>query len=129
MLLGYASGDPGNQSRIGVSNPFNAFVHYFGGYVQDDWRLNPKTTVNLGVRLEHETGLMEENDSFTVAFDRNLNPGGAIRQRHQSRRRERRFAAVWSTPGSTAPTRIRETLRRSSFHRASGLSIRSIPKR
>jgi hypothetical protein len=78
MLLGYPSGDPGNQSRIAISNPFNAFVHYFGGYMQDDWRLTPKTTVNLGLRVEHETGLMEENDSFTVAFDRTLNPGGAL---------------------------------------------------
>ena len=72
------SGDPGNQSRIGVSNPFNAFVHYFGGYAQDDFRLSAKTTFNFGLRLEHETGLMEENNSFTVAFDRTLNPGGAL---------------------------------------------------
>jgi hypothetical protein len=78
MLLGYPTGDPGNQSRITVSNPFNAFVNYFGAYAQDDWRLSPKTTVNMGLRLEHESGLMEENDSFTVAFDRTLNPGGAL---------------------------------------------------
>ena len=78
MLLGYPSGDPGNQSRVGISNPFDAFVHYTGAYAQDDWRLSPKTTINLGVRLEHETGLAEKNDSFTVAFDRALNPGGAL---------------------------------------------------
>lgn len=78
MLLGFPSGDPGNQSRLGVSNPFNAFVHYYGAYAQDDWRLSPRTTVNMGLRLEHETGLMEENNSFTVAFDRTLNPGGAL---------------------------------------------------
>ena len=78
MLLGYPSGDAGNQSRMGVSSPFNAFVHYMGGYIQDDWRVNPKMTLNYGVRLEHETGLMEENDGFTVAFDRTLNPGGPL---------------------------------------------------
>ncbi len=78
MLLGYPSGDPGNQSRIGISSPFNAFVHYYGGYAQDDWRVGPKLTFNYGIRLEHETGLMEENDGFTVAFDRTLNPGGAL---------------------------------------------------
>ncbi len=49
-----------------------------GAYAQDDWRLSPKTTINFGVRLEHETGLAEKNDSFTVAFDRALNPGGAL---------------------------------------------------
>ncbi len=78
MLLGYPSGDPGNQSRMGVSQAADYFVHYFGGYAQDDWRLSPKTTVNLGLRFEHETGLNEKNDAFTVAFDRELNPGGAL---------------------------------------------------
>jgi hypothetical protein len=78
MLLGYPSGDPNNQSTVTVSSPFNAKVHYFGGYAQDDWRVGPKLTLNYGVRLEHETGLTEENDGFTVAFDRTLNPGGAL---------------------------------------------------
>lgn len=78
MLLGFPSGDPGNQSRIGLSTPFNAFVHYSGAYVQDDWRVAPKFTLNYGVRFEHETGLAEENNGFTVGFDRTLNPGGAL---------------------------------------------------
>ena len=78
MLLGYPSGDPGNQSRQGISTPFNAFVHYIGAYVQDDWRIGPKMTLNYGVRLENESGLMEENNGFTVAFDRTLNPGGVL---------------------------------------------------
>jgi hypothetical protein len=78
MLLGYASGDPSNQSTVTVSSPFNAKVHYFGGYAQDDWRISPRLTVNYGVRLERETGLVEENDGFTVAFDRTLNPGGTL---------------------------------------------------
>ncbi len=78
MLLGYPSGDPSNQSTVTVSSPFNAKVHYFGGYAQDDWRVGPKFTLNYGVRLERETGLVEQNDGFTVGFDRTLNPGGAL---------------------------------------------------
>lgn len=78
MLLGYPSGDPSNQSTVTVSSPFNAKVHYFGGYAQDDWRVGPKLTLNYGVRLEHETGLTEKNNGFTVAFDRTANPGGAL---------------------------------------------------
>jgi trimeric autotransporter adhesin len=78
MLLGYPSGQTDNQSTVTVSSPFNAKVHYFGGYAQDDWRLGPKFTLNYGVRLEHETGLVEENDGFTVGFDRTLNPGGSL---------------------------------------------------
>jgi trimeric autotransporter adhesin len=78
MLLGLPSGQPGNESRLTVSSPFNAYVHYMGGYIQDDWRVNSKFTLNYGVRLERETGLREENNSLTVAFDRGLNPGGAL---------------------------------------------------
>jgi trimeric autotransporter adhesin len=78
MLLGFPSGDPSNLSTVTVSSPFNAKVHYFGGYAQDDWRVGPKLTINYGVRLEHETGLTEKNDGFTVGFDRTLNPGGQL---------------------------------------------------
>lgn len=78
FLLGYPSGDPGNPSRIGVSSPLNVSVNYYGAYLQDDFRVNSKLTLNAGIRLEHEDGLREENNGFTVAFDRTLNPGGAL---------------------------------------------------
>ena len=78
FLLGYPSGDPGNLSRVGKSNPVNVFTNYFGFYAQDDYRVNPKLTLNYGVRLEHEQGLQEKNNNFTVAFDQTLNPGGAL---------------------------------------------------
>ena len=78
FLLGYMSGDPSNYSSLSLSEPFNAFVHYYGAYAQDDVRLSARTTLNLGLRVEHESGLREENNRFTVAFDRTLNPGGAL---------------------------------------------------
>jgi trimeric autotransporter adhesin len=78
FLLGLPSGDPGNLSRMGVSTPLNAYVNYYGGYIQDDFRVNSKLTVNMGVRVESETGLREEENRFTVAFDRTLDPGGAL---------------------------------------------------
>ena len=78
FLLGYPSGDPGNQSRITVSTPVHAFVRYYGAYVQDDVRVNPRLTVNYGVRVEHEDGLREKENRFTVGFDRTLDPGGAL---------------------------------------------------
>ena len=76
LLLGYPSGDPGNQSRVQVSSAADYYVHYFGGFIQDDFRVNAKLTINAGLRIEHETGLREKNNQFTVAFDRTLNPGG-----------------------------------------------------
>ena len=78
LLLGYPSGDPGNQSQISISSPFSAFVKYYGAFVQDDFRANPRFTLNYGLRLEHEDGLRERSNQITVGFDRTLNPGGAL---------------------------------------------------
>ena len=70
MLLGYPSANSGNTSHFSVSTPLNVYTYYFGGYAQDDWRVNSKFTLNYGIRLEHETGLAEQNNNFTVGFDR-----------------------------------------------------------
>ena len=78
LLLGYPSGDPGNQSSVTRSSPLSAFVKYYGLYAQDDFRVSPRLTLNLGLRLEHEDGLRERDNQFTVAFDRTINPGGAL---------------------------------------------------
>lgn len=78
FLLGYPSGDPGNQSQITVSTPLRPYVNYYGAYLQDDVRIGSNLTLNLGVRVEHEDGLRERDDRLTVAFDRTLDPGGAL---------------------------------------------------
>lgn len=78
LMLGYPSGQSGNESLLTVSSPFNAFTNYYGAYIQDDWRVSPKMTLNYGLRIEHEDGLREENNGLTVAFDRTLNPGGTL---------------------------------------------------
>lgn len=78
FLMGHISGSPDNQSRLLRSAPANYFLRYYGAYIQDDFRVSSRLTLNFGVRLEHETGLMEEEDRFTVAFDPTINPGGAL---------------------------------------------------
>lgn len=70
FLLGFPSALSNRQSTITLSTPVEIYKHYFGGYVQDDWRVNSKLTVNYGLRLEHETGMAEKNNNFTVGFDR-----------------------------------------------------------
>jgi trimeric autotransporter adhesin len=72
FLLGYPSANSGNPSQFSISTPLNVFTNYFGGYAQDDWRASSKLTVNYGLRLEHETGLAEQNNNFTVGFDPTL---------------------------------------------------------
>jgi len=49
--------------------------HYFAVHVQDDWRVTPKLTVNLGLRWDVETPVTERHNRMTSNFDINaLNP-------------------------------------------------------
>ena len=65
MLLGYPS-----SGSLTLASHFNQFVKYYAWFVQDDWRVSDRLTVNAGVRLEHETGLAEKDDQLVVGFDR-----------------------------------------------------------
>jgi hypothetical protein len=69
FLLGYPSANASNTSQFSISTPLNVYTYYFGGYAQDDWRVSSKLTLNYGIRLEHETGLAEQNNNFTVGFN------------------------------------------------------------
>jgi hypothetical protein len=71
FLLGFPSslGAAGRESLISLSTPVNIFTNYYGGYVQDDWRVSSKFTVNYGLRVEHETGIAERDNNFTVGFN------------------------------------------------------------
>jgi hypothetical protein len=77
FLLGYPSANAGNTSDFSISTPLNLYTYYFGGYAQDDWRVNSKFTLNYGLRLEHETGLAEHDNNFSVGFDPTASLGGA----------------------------------------------------
>src|SRR5437016_5208944 len=69
FLLGLPSGLSSRQSTFPISTPFNLHTYYYGGYWQDDWRITPKVTLNYGLRVEHEDGLREQHNGFTVGFD------------------------------------------------------------
>jgi hypothetical protein len=64
LLLGYPS-----SGTMALPTPIHAFTRYYSAFIQDDWRPTGRLTVNFGLRLEHEGGLTEENDHFTVGFD------------------------------------------------------------
>ena len=69
FLLGYPSGNSSNLAQLTTTTAANIYTYYYGGYLQDDWRLSPKFTLNYGVRIEHEDGMHEQNNAFTVGFD------------------------------------------------------------
>jgi hypothetical protein len=45
--------------------------HYDGVYFQDDWRVNSKLTLNLGLRWDFERPLTERYDRYVSRFDPN----------------------------------------------------------
>lgn len=59
-----------NRSSAVIGAESAHFVDYYGGFVQDDWRVTPDLVMNFGLRLEHETGVAEKNNQMIVAFDR-----------------------------------------------------------
>ncbi len=63
MLLGLP-----HDASITVPTKLNDFVGYYGGYIQDDFRLSSKITVNYGLRWEHESGLEESNNGIVTGF-------------------------------------------------------------
>lgn len=66
MLLGYpASGSLIIPAKLAITTAYQAT------FLQDDWRLTNKLTLNLGVRYEHEPGVHERNNHYAVGFDRN----------------------------------------------------------
>jgi len=67
LLLGYPS-----SGTLALASEFNQFVKYYAWFVQDDWRVNDRFTLNAGVRLEHETGLAEKDNKMVVGFDRDV---------------------------------------------------------
>jgi trimeric autotransporter adhesin len=64
LLLGYPA-----TGSINTTTKLYDFVRYYAGFVQDDIRVNPKLTFNVGLRYEYETGLNEKNNALVVGFN------------------------------------------------------------
>ena len=64
FLLGYPAGG---------SAPYNASPafgsHYYGVYIQDDWRLTRNLTINLGGRWDYESPYTERYNRSNAGFD------------------------------------------------------------
>jgi hypothetical protein len=65
LLLGFPA-----DGWIDVNTPNDFYINYVGFFVQDDWRVSEDVVLNFGLRVEHEGGVKEKNNAFTVGFDR-----------------------------------------------------------
>lgn len=71
FLLGYpSSGSVDNTPGISIS------YRYLGGYIQDDYRVTPKLTLNFGLRYELETGRNERYNRLSWFDPGSPNPIG-----------------------------------------------------
>lgn len=57
----------GLPSQVNLGNPLvtNLRQHVNALYVQDDWRLTPKLTLNLGLRWEYATPLVDRDNNWS----------------------------------------------------------------
>ena len=76
MLLGvFDAGSPGQQTtQTGTTYNPSVSSHYLGGYVQDDWKLTSKFTLNTGFRYEIQTPTTYRHDVGSVFNPNVLNP-------------------------------------------------------
>jgi len=69
----FMMGLPSSISMI-VADSYATHTPVYGWYVQDNWRIGPKLTVNLGLRFEYEQGMTERYNRMLSYFD----PGAVL---------------------------------------------------
>lgn len=70
-LQAYASFLLGMPSTTSITRPatYDEYSRTWGFFVQDDWRVNDRLTLNFGLRYELETALVEKDNKSVSGFD------------------------------------------------------------
>jgi acylphosphatase len=66
FILGIPSG-----ASIATNDTYATHTPYYGWFFQDNWRVTPKLTLNLGLRMEFERGATERYNRMVGNFDPN----------------------------------------------------------
>jgi hypothetical protein len=57
------------SASMGISSPFTAKYDWGAAFVQDDWKVTPKLTVNIGMRWEVELPTTERYNRMEIGFN------------------------------------------------------------
>jgi hypothetical protein len=74
-LEAFLAGTPGNTSFLAGDPTRNITQGLYSGYAQDDWRIRPRVTVNLGIRYEYQ-GVPSDSKNLLGNFE----PGVGLEQ-------------------------------------------------
>jgi outer membrane receptor protein involved in Fe transport len=70
FLLGYPSSNGNTGSNVSINAGSDQRYANYIVYMQDDWKLSPRATVNLGLRYDYQQPVHEANNAMTVGYDR-----------------------------------------------------------
>jgi hypothetical protein len=57
------------SGQIESSQRFYQYINYWGAYIQDEFRVTRRLTLDAGLRYEYETGLKDANNNEVVGFN------------------------------------------------------------
>lgn len=70
-LAAFLLGIPTANANSLIDNPtvYDVKTNYQGFFVQDDWRVSTKLTLNLGLRYERDGGIVDSDNRLVSGFD------------------------------------------------------------